>query len=531
MRAAALVLTINRARRIKCDECKPHCDRCTTTGRKCDGYAPPKTDHGLATYRPRQALSGSRARGEGRALQFFREKAGPSLSAETDPQFWTQLVMQFSSFEPSVRHAVVAISALYEEFNHKTQPEVRLGDNRLALRHYNAAIRELKSMENPSIVLLVCILFTCIECLQSNKEAAIRHCKAGIAIMESATPAHPWTKEHLLPIFRRLSIVPFFFRSASADFANLIAWYDPVPTTCCSFSDAQTMMDDIFCRTVQLVRLGDAHRIGSSRYQPVPPELLAEQEKIVSLLDQWQVLFADFDTGLTSQTTTVTKNLDTGQDIINDMLRWFLVMRHQICRIWSETAFSAHETRYDAYLDSFRRLIARAKTFDTLVTDEYNTTACSPKFIFETGFMAMLFFVVTKCRCLDTRLEALRLMRILGIDQENLWGVSAIYGVVRRVIEIEHEVLLDESGQPWAPASCPGLPPDEMRVRDTLTEPNASVNTSMHGFEVRGRIVGFFMRTLDDSIYLHIEFLASKMNGVSPGMNRPRVPIRPTITI
>lgn len=27
-----------RIRRIKCDEAKPSCQRCTSTGRKCDGY-------------------------------------------------------------------------------------------------------------------------------------------------------------------------------------------------------------------------------------------------------------------------------------------------------------------------------------------------------------------------------------------------------------------------------------------------------------------------------------------------------------
>lgn len=35
----ALTHQSQRIRRIKCDETKPHCQRCTSTGRKCDGYS------------------------------------------------------------------------------------------------------------------------------------------------------------------------------------------------------------------------------------------------------------------------------------------------------------------------------------------------------------------------------------------------------------------------------------------------------------------------------------------------------------
>jgi Fungal Zn(2)-Cys(6) binuclear cluster domain len=33
-----------RIRKVKCDELKPSCNRCTHTGRKCDGYAPPMSN-------------------------------------------------------------------------------------------------------------------------------------------------------------------------------------------------------------------------------------------------------------------------------------------------------------------------------------------------------------------------------------------------------------------------------------------------------------------------------------------------------
>jgi hypothetical protein len=44
------VCPYSRIRRVKCDEAKPHCQRCTSTGRKCDGYATPKAS---TTAQPR----------------------------------------------------------------------------------------------------------------------------------------------------------------------------------------------------------------------------------------------------------------------------------------------------------------------------------------------------------------------------------------------------------------------------------------------------------------------------------------------
>jgi hypothetical protein len=37
------LVTTYRIRKVKCDEVKPSCKRCTDTGRKCDGYTPPPT--------------------------------------------------------------------------------------------------------------------------------------------------------------------------------------------------------------------------------------------------------------------------------------------------------------------------------------------------------------------------------------------------------------------------------------------------------------------------------------------------------
>jgi len=45
-------LTINSARRIKCDESKEFCNNCVSTGRVCDGYRLLKADAHKISSRP-----------------------------------------------------------------------------------------------------------------------------------------------------------------------------------------------------------------------------------------------------------------------------------------------------------------------------------------------------------------------------------------------------------------------------------------------------------------------------------------------
>lgn len=502
--------------------------------------------------RPRQLFHGVGTNGaESRALQFFCEIAGPFLPGVTDPYFWTQLVMQFSSFEPAVRHSVVAISSLYEQSQLRSQSQsepqslqqkpnskkkkkqsplshrgdIRLQDNELALRHYNAAIAELKTMENQSLVLLVCILFICIEFLQSNRDSAIRHCKHGIYILRNNASGPAWVREHLVPLFRRLSIFPFWFGTGADDFPSLVFLEDPIPDAFSTLSDARSMMDDIFSRTIRLVRCGDAHRFGSLRYTKVPPSFLREQEKINYRLQKWRVLFANLDAKSTAPPNSAsavaaasTEQYDVGEEYLNSMLRVYLSISSETSLIWANMAFSALESNYDGYLDNFRRLLRLFQMLHTTLPVESRKHRHYPKFIFEMGFMPMTFFVANKCRDLGVRLATLRLMRLFAVPQENLGRVDITWEVARRVIEIEHGLVVDAEGVPLSPPSHPGLPPDERRVRDIRTEYKESIQTGPDGHQVRGRVVNYFLRTPDDAIYVQTEFfpVVRPVNGESP---------------
>ncbi|KAI8963297.1 hypothetical protein F5Y11DRAFT_319882 [Daldinia sp. FL1419] len=498
-----------KGRKVKCDEGKPHCYRCITTGRACSGYLT-KPSSGLLWHRPRQLFQNMSSASEGRALQFFCEKTARFLSGTTDPYFWTHLVMQFSNFEPAVRHSVIAISSLYEQFQtegEKAHSGVQLRDNSLALQHYNAAIRELKTTDNQPLVLLVCILFICIEFLQSDKEAAIQHCKHGIALLDHTN--YSWAREHLLPVFRRLSSFPFFFGGGSIDFPDLVSVDNPLPTSFDSFADAASAMDSLLSRTLRVARLGDSYRFGKLQHEAVSSELLTEQKLVVNLLNEWQVLFKGLDSRSMLPTTPTTELYNLGADFIEAMSRAILLVRYELSRIALAIAFEANEMCYDQYLSNFKRALDLCLLLDVTLPDGSRKPVVErePQFIFETGFMVWLHLMATKCRVLAIRLEALRLMRILGVPRENLWEMDQMYALARRVIELEHGVILNKDGQPATPILYPGLPPDEKRVRYTNMEPKSSIYIDLNGIEKCGWTVGFVMRDERDAIVVRNEFI------------------------
>ncbi|KAH0429106.1 hypothetical protein CcaCcLH18_08603 [Colletotrichum camelliae] len=140
-----------KIRKIKCDEGKPVCNRCTSTGRKCDGYAVEPASV-LRWQRPQTLQIDSSTNGEeARALQYYCEHVAPFIAGPTDPYFWTHLVVQFVNREPAVKHSVIAIGLLYGNMDGGTNTQL----DGVALSHYNAAIFELKSVQNDNNGLVV----------------------------------------------------------------------------------------------------------------------------------------------------------------------------------------------------------------------------------------------------------------------------------------------------------------------------------------------------------------------------------------
>lgn len=172
---------------MKCDEAKPYCRKCTSTGRKCDGYRTLETQsdsvgtasaealtHWSPCVPPIELLGGEKQR---RAFHFFRSTTAFQLSGFCGDGFWDKLILQASHHEPAIRHAVIALGSLHERFlKHngllsRCDPLLYLDE--FALQEYSLAIKSLfgqfSSLEKPpvDVCLVSCVLFACFEVTSS----------------------------------------------------------------------------------------------------------------------------------------------------------------------------------------------------------------------------------------------------------------------------------------------------------------------------------------------------------------------------
>lgn len=173
---------------MKCDEAKPDCLRCTSTGRKCDGYLPtsltknqrksPDSNAHAASYQIALVRNTSSPTFElfendleRRSFDFFKTRTTPEICGFFSSDFWDRLVPLAAHNEPALKHAVVALASLHERFEKGDQSILRSNDaiaeGGFALQQYNKAIRHLvrPSGSKPSIdtSLVACVLFACFE--------------------------------------------------------------------------------------------------------------------------------------------------------------------------------------------------------------------------------------------------------------------------------------------------------------------------------------------------------------------------------
>nr|RBQ86824.1 hypothetical protein FVER53263_00082 [Fusarium verticillioides] len=459
-----------RARKIKCDEAKPSCKRCFSSRRVCGGY---QGTASLTCYRPNQLSA--RDQREGRAFQFFTEMVGPVLSGPTDSYFWTHLVMQFSHFEPTMRHAVLSISSLYEEFARGSRITRQVCGSTFAVNHYNAAIKHVKSASDEQMILVLCVLFICIEYLQGDFDAALEHCRHGIMILNNSSRPE-WMCQYLVPIFRRMSITPFFFGGAKPPtrLPQLIGFETPIPLEFCDNREAQTVIDDLMIRIMGCLYDGNDDRV-----------------ELASLLGDWESKMDHLERVLPPSATS-DKYAICG-----------MRFKHKMAKIYIQKQQSHTEMWWDQHLNIFRDAVKLAEEAFLLSTAPGHQRIPQSSFSFEMSWLPMLFFIVLKCRDLKIRRMALSLLAHLGLAKEGLFDVGTLYRVGRRLIELEHDISLDDTAESVSEV----VPPEEKRYFAIPINHELQVVSNQDGTVSYRREVKFLRKDMEGNEIAREEYI------------------------
>jgi len=213
-------LRSHRIRRVKCDEAKPSCKRCTSTGRTCDGYSSPdilvSNPSNALIHRLHTHVQGT-AR-EKRGFQYFLTNTAAELIGYYTSSFWEHLILQASAAEPALKHAVIAIGSLHEEFTNRRldfSPGLEDLGSGFAISQYTKAISHLRrslssGKQAPLTALMSCILFVCFDSLRGYFDSAMVHLQSGFKILRDvrgkSKEYEDIVQNDLSPLFMRLSM-------------------------------------------------------------------------------------------------------------------------------------------------------------------------------------------------------------------------------------------------------------------------------------------------------------------------------------
>lgn len=441
--------TLDRIRHVKCDETQPHCRRCTSTGRRCEGpivqeFRFVQDSLFEARSRPKSPLNHpvlplSRFEdNEKHAFDFFLQQAAPMLSGPLDAHFWAHLIPQLSLSEPVIRNAVLAISCLYGKHQFSASPTVVDPQHQQALKWYNTAITRFKlsiqqNAEDPSIALLSCILFICIEVQQGHGFNAMALLQTGIQLLSSTTAA-TYNKNLPKPSSAVVdAVTPFFLRYTvfaatfgvqappewSSQIENMMAESDFYSFS--SLQDARSTLYILMYQSHALIRRAVVLR---SQDPDAINDLTPRQALLLTMLTEWHSVFSTF--RLTSPTLSTTTASST------------LLMYHTVTYIWLATCLSPYQTTFDSHNSRFAQIIHHAEIALGINVDDAQQQA---PFTMEMGVIQPLYFVATKCRHPLIRRKALALLRTEAPKKESMWNSHPTADFVEKIIEMEEAGL------------------------------------------------------------------------------------------
>ncbi|KAK5652686.1 hypothetical protein OQA88_10280 [Cercophora sp. LCS_1] len=483
-----------KIRRVKCDEGKPACQRCVSTGRVCDGYgiwggggnaygSDERSFH-RAHQVPQPtrplAVMPSLNKQESQAFDFFRTRTALKIPGVFGSDFWERLVVQLSVTEPAILHATIALAAAHKRgivsgqirrpFPATNNPEMVMDPNeRLALQHYNKAIRHLcqhlqkRDQQSLRITLASCVVFTCIELLKGDIEASQVHFQNGLRLLRELPAASKCpTDDYIIEAFTRISIRPSIFGS---EFPNMHVQGmkdrsgPEIPTIFNSMEEARRTLDWL---------LHDINLLSAEadRYQTT--NHVIQQQHLQKCTTSWLRTFTS-SIPLIRQRCPKSDALIFGEPL--------LLLYHGMASIMVATALrGADETVFDSYTSEFASLLnGSVRLWNkvlTLVgpTHDFGFTA-------DIGFIPPLYYLALKCRVPKFRRLAVYFVEATP-HREGMWDGSLAAAVAKKVIELEEGGFYDAMGieldQPWleatrsleVPADDLPLVPGEKRIRD-----------------------------------------------------------------
>ncbi|KAI1270669.1 hypothetical protein F5Y18DRAFT_369134 [Xylariaceae sp. FL1019] len=484
-----------KTRRVKCDEGRPACHRCVSTGRTCDGYGVWGGGGNALTHRSAAATTALKASSlpcdlfrsfsemtvqEEQCFKWFRYRTFIKLPLPVITPFWHTLVFQASAIEPAILHAVIALSAAHrnETMKQDKGPEPYTGsaaEEKFMVQEYNKAIGFLQphfskqDKKSLQIALASCAIFTFLENLLGNFNAALAHLQSGLKLLATchSSEIRPgeddgnvkrrgYVDDWIIETFIRLFVQAALLGQIPVATYHIIPkyWTEILPASFDSSNQACHHLDKIL---IQIMLLGEQCSSPSlppnCGVEPIFPTGTDERQVYLQKeLDTWQASYKATSTGDWSRLGAfyfkILATYHTMASILVNTLTW------PAC----ETIYDFHTTKWLTLITQLigtyndNRADGRQWHHELMreVPDKVSATTG------DKGWIPVLYFVGIKCRIHRIRRQAIMLLNAVP-HKEGMWDsdlISAVIAEVMRIEEGDYYLGLDK-GDDFLPSDIP----------------------------------------------------------------------------
>ncbi|KAF5862177.1 hypothetical protein ETB97_012074 [Aspergillus alliaceus] len=460
-----------KIRRIKCDEARPTCARCTSTGRKCDGYPTGSTASKVkGTLQTHLSLQPFTDAGEGMSFDYFCRHTVSQLFGYVDTSsFWRHIILQMCYSEPVVRYAAMSLSDLHRSFADSLNPGGRSNNmmkrERSALVHYLSALSHMKFMVRSQIrsmdsVLMACLLLSSIEIFQGRHEAADIHLRCALQVSgmvgDTGLRLQRWhasdttmmSNHPMLGTLVRLRFQCDMFLNVSSAIPHHLAHAAQhfSPTKQNQFTSLSEARDILFTHIDQFTRLvnrtvltqiattpgdiGDRRKYSAAMVASGEQLRQLQVEGLSDLL-RWDGAYQAFLAQHAHAFSPYEQHAATVVELYRDILRIMLRLDH-----------SKGELAPDPFEQDFGLLLSRIQMLISDPTEPAVTPDGQPVFTLEMGLVPLLYSIASDCRGHAIRHAALAILAA-SPRREGTWDGTAVYEVARRCVALEETSRLE----------------------------------------------------------------------------------------
>ncbi|KFA49248.1 hypothetical protein S40293_08337 [Stachybotrys chartarum IBT 40293] len=432
-----------KIRHKKCDERKPACSQCTSTGRKCDFLGLSEHFHGSVhllsaptgpiSNHPRSLAP--LAASDIWHFEYFRVVFARQASLHLGSGAWETIIIRTSMTERCILDGIIAIGAL----SRNLVPSKVLGSSTYlpgssadyALKKYAMSLHGLNKRlnESPSnweLAVTGGLVFHTIACLRGHNYTAEMHLRSAQAILKNPNTAVTYgTKTMRVDIGDALHALGRLHSTMAWEMNGPVAPLVPASSASLAlppvFSNIDEARDTLNRISGALNGLCWRENKNASRLSSTSSSGQYKAQ-VLQLLEAWRILFEQSSSSIASA-------------ICHGACMNILRMQYESTYIFAYTTSKDAEMAYDRHISRFQQIVELGA--QVIAAEAQKSSKLSSKAMpsLNAAVVQPLFFVACKCRDGALRRRAVATLEL--IDRETMSEARGWVSIARWIMEIE----------------------------------------------------------------------------------------------